>query len=118
MDYKLILAFVDDEKSDGVLTAARAAGASGATIIPNAQGQGSERQFGIFGLEVLSPREILLFLVEVPRAAEVLDAVCRAGRLDETLDTGIAIELDVARAVGLSEHIKALARQHPVTWRT
>lgn len=114
MDYKLILVFVDDEKSDRVLDAARNAGASGATIIPNARGQGSKKQFGIFGLEVLSPREILMLLVEAPRSAEVLDAVCKAGQLDESLDTGIALELNVSKAVGLAEHIKALSKQHPV----
>ncbi len=55
MDYKLILVFVDDEKSDRVLDAAREAGASGATMVPHARGQGSKELFGIFGLEVLSP---------------------------------------------------------------
>ncbi|MCC5808992.1 MAG: P-II family nitrogen regulator [Ectothiorhodospiraceae bacterium] len=114
MDYKLILVFVDDTKSDHVLDAARDAGASGATIVPNARGQGKEKQFGIFGLEVLSPREILMLLVEAPRSDEVLEAIIKAGQLDESIDTGIALELDVSKAVGLTDHIRALAKQHPL----
>ena len=47
MEFKLILVFVDDEKSDDVLDAARKAGATGATIINNAQGQGLKKEFGI-----------------------------------------------------------------------
>lgn len=114
MDFKLILVFVDDARVDSVLDAARAAGATGATIVPNAQGQGMKRQFGIFGLEVLALRTILLLLVESRRASQVMDAVKDAGSLDESVDTGIAIELDVSRTVGLSEHIKALSQEHPV----
>lgn len=114
MDFKLILIFVDDDKSDFVLDAARDAGATGATIINNAQGQGLKKQFGIFGLEVLSPRTVLLILVEARRSAAVLEAACAAGGLDESRNTGIAIELDVSRAVGLSEHIRALGLEHPV----
>jgi len=113
MDFKLILVFVDDEKMDLVLDAVREAGATGATIIANAQGQGLHKHFGIFGLEVLAPRTVLMILVEARRSSEVLDAACNAGGLDESLNTGIAIELDVSRAVGLSEHIKSLTKAHP-----
>jgi len=37
-----------------------------------------------------------------------------AGGLDESLDTGLALEVDVSRALGLTEHIKALAAAKPV----
>ena len=114
MDFKLILVFVDYERSDDVLDAARAAGATGATIVPHAQGQGMKKEFGIFGLEVLAPRTILMLLVESRRATHVLDAVKDVGNLDESVNTGVAIELDVSRAIGLSEHIKALSKEHPV----
>ncbi len=114
MDFKLILVFVDDDKSDRVLDSARDAGATGAMIVANAQGQGLKKRFGLFGLEVLYPRTILLILVEARRSGDVLDAVTRVGELDETVNTGIAIELDVSRAMGLTEHVRALSREHPV----
>ena len=59
MDFKLILAFVDDDHADRVLDAAREAGATGATIVNNAQGQGLKKRFGLFGLEVLDPRSVV-----------------------------------------------------------
>lgn len=40
MRFKLILAFVEDSKTSAVLDAAREAGATGATVINNARGQG------------------------------------------------------------------------------
>ncbi|MBK1646430.1 transcriptional regulator [Thiocapsa imhoffii] len=114
MDFKLIMVFVDDTKTDRVLDASRAAGATGATIVGNARGQGLHKLTGIFGLEILEPRDVVLILVEQRRAEKVLHAVLEAGQLDETLSTGIALQLDVERALGLSEHISALSRHHPI----
>ena len=114
LNFKLIMVFVEEGKVEDVLDAARAAGATGATILPNARGQGLKRHLTFFGLEFLGPRSVLLFLVEARRADSVMEAVTRAGNLDETLGTGIAIELDVARATGLSAHIEALAEQMPL----
>jgi hypothetical protein len=42
-----------------------------------------------------------------------LEAVTEAGNLDESLGTGIAIQLDVDKALGLSEHIKELEKKKP-----
>jgi hypothetical protein len=112
--FKLIMVFVDDAKTDLVLDAARAAGATGATIIKYAQGQGLERRTTFFGLEYLAPRDVVLVLVEARRSRGVLDAVSSAAGLDESLETGLALELDVDRALGLSAHIEALAATKPV----
>lgn len=113
MNFKLMMVFVDEDKTEKVLDAARAAGATGATIITNAHGQGLKKTIGIFGLEILNPRDVLLMLVEARRIDDVLAAVTIAGDLDESLSTGIALTLDVEKAVGLSEHISMLASQLP-----
>ncbi|SEA39938.1 nitrogen regulatory protein P-II family [Alkalimonas amylolytica] len=113
IQFKLILVFVDEGKTDAVLDAARAAGATGATII-NARGQGLEKSIGIFGLELLHPRTVLLILVEARRADEVLATITKVGKLDEKLDTGIALMLDVDKALGLTEHIKHLEKTVPL----
>ncbi|MGY6631840.1 MAG: P-II family nitrogen regulator [Wenzhouxiangella sp.] len=113
MQFKLILAFIDDARVEAVLDAARAAGATGATIVQNARGQGLKRHLTFFGLEFLSPRNILLFLVEARRSTQVLDAITVSGQLDDSLNTGIALELDVSRATGLGEHIKVMAEKLP-----
>ncbi|MCL7943243.1 P-II family nitrogen regulator [Marinobacter sp. ATCH36] len=113
MDFKLLMAFVDEDKTDKVLDASRSAGATGATIITNARGQGLKKTIGIFGLEILSPRDVLLILVEARRIDTVMAAVRKAGKLDESLSTGIAIVLDVEQAIGLSDHIDLLAQKVP-----
>lgn len=115
MDFKLLMVFVDQDRTDKVLDAARGAGATGATIINNAQGQGLKPHLTFFGLEFMASRSVILILVEARRSSKVLDAVCEAGKLDESLNTGLALELEVSRAVGLSEHIKALSQEHPLS---
>ena len=113
MEFKLLMAFVDEDKTDKVLDASRAAGATGATIVTNARGQGLKKTLGIFGMEILNPRDVLLILVESRRVKSVLDAVRKTGQMDESLSTGIALVLDVERAVGLTEHIKLLESKVP-----
>lgn len=113
MEFKLLMAFIDEDKTDKVLDASREAGATGATIITNARGQGLKKTIGIFGLEILNPRDVLLILVESRRADTVLASVRKAGKLDESLSTGVALVLDVENAVGLSEHISMLASKVP-----
>jgi nitrogen regulatory protein PII len=114
MEFKLIMAMIDDDHVEAVMEAARKAGASGATIIPYARGQGLKRHMTFFGLEYLGARDILLYLVEASRSTAVLDAITAAGKLDESQHTGIALELDVSRATGLGDHIKALQEQRPL----
>lgn len=111
--FKLIMVFVTYEMTDLVLKAARAAGATGATIIKNARGQGLERRTMFLGLEYFAPRDVILILVESRRSEAVMRSVTKAAALDERPDTGLALELDVSRALGLTEHIKALAAEMP-----
>ncbi|TGG93882.1 P-II family nitrogen regulator [Natronospirillum operosum] len=113
MHFKLLIAFVDDALTDAVMSASRKSGAIGATVITNAKGQGLEPIKGLFGLEIMAPREIVMVLVESRRAESVLEAVRDAGKMDESLETGIALMLDVDQAVGLREHIRKLEQTLP-----
>lgn len=114
LKFRLIMVFVDELKVEAVLDAGREAGATGATIISHARGQGMKRHLTFFGFEYLAARTIMLFVVEARRSDKVMAAVTEAGRLDETIDTGIALELDVSQVTGLSEHIRRLQEEHPV----
>ncbi len=111
MKFSLIMVFVDDDKTDKVIDAARAAGATGATVITSARGVGMKKPPAFFGLELFNIRNVVLILAEKRRADHVLDEVERAAGLDESLGTGIALLLDVSKAVGLTEHIKLLEKQ-------
>ena len=109
MHFKLILAFVDDNKTDKVLAAARKAGATGSTIINNARGEGSETKKTFFGLSLETQRDVLLFLVEEHLAREILETIDRVGEFDVSPGTGIAIQIDVEDAVGVGHQIEQLA---------
>lgn len=56
MRFKLILAFVEDSKTDKVLDAARDAGATGATVINNARGQGLNQKRTFFWFNARSAK--------------------------------------------------------------
>lgn len=111
MRFKLILAFVDDDKTDKLLDAARKAGATGSTIINNARGEGVKKSRGIFGLELTSQRDVLLFLVEEHHARHILEKIAEVGEFDDSPGTGIALQLDVEDALGVKHQIESLSAQ-------
>lgn len=113
MRFKLILALVDDDKTNALLDAARAAGATGATIINNARGEGLVKSRGIFGLEITSQRDVLLFLVEEHRCRKILETIAEVGEFDDTPGTGIAFQLDVEDALGVKHQIMSLTESLP-----
>ncbi len=109
MKFKLILAFSESSHCDELLDAARDAGATGATIISHARGEGMKKTRGIFGLEITAQRDVLLFLVEEHRARRVLETIAAVGEFDDTPGTGIVIQLDVEDALGVRHQIEELS---------
>ena len=110
MHFKLIIAFVDDDKTNDVMAAAREAGATGATIIGNARGEGIKPAKTFFGLSLESHREVLLFLVERHLSRAILETISAKAGFDETPGSGIAFQLDVEDAVGVSHQIRQLTK--------
>ncbi|MBE9568844.1 MAG: P-II family nitrogen regulator [Proteobacteria bacterium] len=108
MHFKLIIAFVEDAKTDEVMDAAREAGATGATIINNARGEGLAQKKTFFGLSLESQRDVLLFLVEEHLSRHILEKVADVGEFEERPGTGIAIQIDVEDAVGVAHQIEKL----------
>ena len=83
MHFKLIIAFVEDTVTDKVMDAAREAGATGATVISNARGEGLEKSKTFLGLSLETQRDVVLFLVEEHLSREILETVCDVGRFEE-----------------------------------
>ncbi|MBZ5486871.1 P-II family nitrogen regulator [Halomonas aquamarina] len=108
MRFKLIVALVENERTDALLDAARNAGATGSTLINNARGEGLQRARGIFGMEITTQRDMLLFLAEEHYSRAILEAIARVGEFDETPGTGIAFQLDVEDAVGVKHQVESL----------
>lgn len=110
MHFKLIIALVDDDKTQSVIEAARAAGSTGATIIGNARGEGLKPTKSFFGLSLETQRDVLLFLVEKHLCRQILETIEAIAQFDEKPGTGIAFQLDVEDAVGVSHQIQKLTK--------
>lgn len=108
MRFKLLIVFTDDVQTDAVLDASREAGATGATVINHARGEGLVKARGIFGLEVNSQRDVILLLVEESRARSILERVAAVGEFDETPGTGIGLQVDVEDALGVLHQVHEL----------
>ena len=111
MRFKLILVFVEDKKTDAVMQAARDAGATGATVINNARGEGLERTKTFFGLNLETQRDVVILLVEEHMSRGILEDIGRVGKFDESPGSGIAIQIDVEDAVGITHQMKRLEEE-------
>ena len=109
MHFKLILTFVEDSKTDAVMDAAREEGATGATVINNARGEGLALKKTFFGLSLETQRDVVLFLVEEHLSRHILEKIAEVGKFEERPGTGIAIQIDVEDAVGVAHQIEKLA---------
>jgi nitrogen regulatory protein PII len=111
MHFKLIISFVEDSKTDKVMTAAREAGATGATVISNARGEGLKQSKTFFGLSLETQRDVVMFLVEEHLSRHILETVCEVGQFDANPGTGIAFQLDVEDAVGVRHQVQELVER-------
>lgn len=108
MHFKLLIAFVEDSKTAKVMEAARESGATGATIINNARGEGLLQSKTFFGLSLETQRDVIMFLVEQHLSRQILEKICDIGEFETCPGTGIAIQIDVEDAVGVSHQIEKL----------
>ena len=111
MHFKMIIVFAEDEKSEDIMEAARAAGATGATVITNARGEGLQASKTFLGLTLETQRDVILFLVEEHRSRQILEEINRVGELDDKPGTGIAFQVDVEDAVGVSHQVRKLSEE-------
>ena len=111
MHFKLIIAFVEDDKTDLVLDTARANGAKGATVINHARGEGLKQSKTFFGLTLDTQRDVLLFLVEERLSRLILEKIAKAGEFDSKAGTGIAFQIDVEDAIGVLHQVEELTQE-------
>ncbi len=111
MNLKLIMALVRDDMTETVIDAAREAGATGATVITSAQGEGLKKEKTFFGLDLTAQRDMVLFLVAGPKARDILETIAKAGKFDEEPGAGIACQLEIEDAVGLQTQLPTLINE-------
>ena len=109
MQFKLIIALVGDEKTDKIMNAARSAGATGATVLNQVRGEGIQAEKTFFGLNLETQRDMLMFLVEEHLSRDILEAIERIGEFESHPGSGIAFQINVEDAVGITHQISKLS---------
>jgi len=111
MHFKMIIIFVEDTKTEAVMEAARKSGATGATVINHARGEGLERSKTFLGLTLETQRDVILMLVEEHMSRTILEKISSVGEFEEKPGTGIAFQIDVEDAVGISHQMRKLSQE-------
>ena len=111
MKFKLIIVLVKDEKTQAVIETGRKEGATGSTTITAARGEGLTPKKTFFGLTMEGQRDVVLFLVEAHMSRHILEAIARVGEFDEVEGSGVAFQIDIEDAVGLSTQIENIQRE-------
>lgn len=111
MQFKLLVVFVEDTKTEAVIEAARHAGATGCTVINHARGEGYKEHKSFLGLALTTQRDVLLLLVEKHMSREILEHIGEVGEFDAKPGTGVAIQLDVEDAVGVLSQAELLVEK-------
>lgn len=109
MHFKLIIASVKPGYTDKVVDAAKAAGATGATII-QARGTGIREAKSFFGLSLEAQTDIILFLTEEHRVKNILEAINTAGEFHKP-GTGIAFVLPVDQVIGMESQLEKIKEE-------
>ena len=109
MKFKLVLAPVKTHKTDPIVDAAKAVGATGATIIP-ARGTGMREAQTFFGLTLEDQTDIIMLVVEEHFVPTVMEAIETAGEFDKP-GTGIAFVVPIDKVVGLSSQMQRFKEQ-------
>lgn len=109
MHFKLIIALIEDDKTDAVMAAARDEGATGMTVINHARGEGLIKSKTFFGLTLETQRDMLLMLVEEHLSRKILERIASVGEFDSKPGTGIAFKIDVEDALGVANQIDTLS---------
>jgi nitrogen regulatory protein PII len=108
MRFKVIIAMVEQEHQDEVISSAKDAGATGVTIL-NARGEGIREQKSFFGLQMEQQRDVLLFIVEDFHTNSIMDAIYKAGNFEK--GRGMAFSWTVDRVIGTESQMKVLEKE-------
>ena len=108
MHFKLIIVMVEDHHTEEILVAAREEGATGATVLNQARGEGLSPTKNFLGLSIGNQVDVILMLVEEHLSRQVLERIAEVGQFDQSPGTGITFQVDVEDAIGVRHQISAL----------
>lgn len=99
LNIKCIVTIVERGKADKIVEHAKAAGASGATIIYG-RGTGENEIKRFLNINIDSSKEIILILTEVEKHKQITNAIVKAGKIKEA-GTGIIFTIPITDLIGL-----------------
>jgi len=111
MKFKLLVVMAEDDLTSLAIETARSRGATGCTVITNARGEGLKPTKTFLGLSVAGQRDVVLLLVEEHLSRPILEAIGTACGFDEKTGTGVAFQIDIEDAMGLSGQITTISRE-------
>ena len=111
MKFKLLVAMIADDKTDMIIEKARELGATGATVITSARGEGLSPSKSFFGISVEGQVDVVLFIVEEHMSKTILEAIADAGKFKDSSGAGVALQLDIEDAVGLDSQLASIQEE-------
>ena len=111
MEFKLLVVFVEDSKTEAIIEASRDAGATGCTVINHARGEGYQTHKSFFGLSLTSQTDVVMLLVERHMSRDILEKIGFVGEFDAKPGTGLALQLNVEDALGVMHQAEELAEK-------
>ena len=97
-----------DGLTEEILNAAREEGATGATVLNQARGEGLAPTKTFLGLSIGNSVDVIMMLVEEHLSRQVLERIAEVGQFDQSPGTGITFQVDVEDAIGVRHQIQVL----------
>jgi len=97
--FDLIVTVVDKGNCEAIITASKAAGAEGGTIIPG-RGTGIRENKKLWGIPIEPEKDIVLTIVPSDRTQRILRAIVEGGDLNQP-GKGIAFVLELKTVAGI-----------------
>jgi len=111
MKLKLIIAMIPDENTEKTIEIARQLGATGATVITSARGEGLTPSKTFFGLTLEGQIDVILFIVEEHLSRVILEGIEETGEFKTKSGSGVAFQLDLEDAVGLGSQLATIKEE-------
>ncbi|MEC7657912.1 MAG: P-II family nitrogen regulator [Pseudomonadota bacterium] len=89
------MALVDDHHTKNILDAAQKAGATGATVVTSAHGEGITLEKTFLRHEFAGHRDPMMFLLVKLMSREILETIAKAGEFEQKPGSGIAFQIAI-----------------------
>lgn len=111
MKFKLVVTMVTDNRTEKVIEKAREMGATGATVITSARGEGINPSKTFLGLTLEGQVDVVLFIVEEHMCRLIIESIAEVGEFGKKKGAGVVMQLDIEDVIGLDSQFKAIKEE-------